>query len=474
MVNKKNIVYPYMPNSVERTKKEMMDELGIKSIDELYSYIPKNLGMNEKLILPEPLLSEIELRNHVEGLLAKNKSCNDYISFLGAGCYRHYVPALCDEINQRSEFLTAYSGGTYTDHGKCQALFEFTSLMGELVDMDVVGLPTYDGVQAVCTSLRMTHRITGRNELLVPKTMNPQVLSHLRNYCDFMTIILVDYDAKTGQLNIEDLKNKLSGDTAGVFIENPSYLGFIEEKAKKIGEIAHNNGSIYVVSADPSSLGILEAPANYGADITCGDIQCLGMHMGYGSGQSGYIATRQELEYIMNFPTHFYSLYENERGEFGFSRSLNQRTSYGTREKAVEFLGTNTGLWAITAAVYMALMGPEGMYDLGENIIYKSQYAAKILSKIKGIKFIFEKTPIFKEFIINFDESNKTVEEVNRELLNRGIFGGKDLSKEFEELGNSALFCVTELTNKSDIDRLAEELNDILNCTEKKGVSLDE
>lgn len=462
MSKKQNIVYPYMPNSVESIKKEMMDELGIKSIEELYSYIPEKLKMKGKLNLPEPLLSEIELKEHVEGILSKNISCNEYLNFLGAGCYRHYVPAVCDEINTRSEFLTAYCGGTYTDHGKCQAIFEFTSLMSELVDMDVVGLATYDGGQATCTSLRMANRVTGRKELLVPSTMNPEILSQLRNFCDFMTITLVDYDPKTGQMDLNDLKRKISKDTAGVFIENPSYLGFIEEHGEEIGKIAHEHEALFVVSADPSSLGILEAPANYGADITCGDIQCLGMHMAYGSGQSGYIASKDDPKFIMNFPNHFYSLYENEKGEYGFSRSLNQRTSYGSREKAVEYLGTNTGLWAITAAVYLSLMGPDGMYELGENVMYKAQYAAKAFSEVKGVKVLFEDSTNFKEFILNFDESNKTVEEINRELLSKGIFGGKDLSKEFKQLGNSALYCVTELTKKSDIDRLANELAQIL------------
>ncbi len=460
-MSKENIVYPYMPNSVGSIKKEMMDYLGIGNIEELYTYIPDDLRIKGKLNLPKPLLSEIELRDHVNGILEKNTSCDEYINFLGAGCYRHYVPAVCDEINSRSEFLTAYSAGTYTDHGKVQAIFEFTSLMGELVDMDVVGLATYDGGQAASTSLRMTNRITGRKEILVPKTMNPDILSHIRNYCGFMTITLVECN-KAGQIDIEDLKRKISEDTAGVFIENPSYLGFIEEKGKEIGEIAHEKGAIFVVYADPTSLGILEAPANYGADVTCGDIQGLGMHMGFGSGQSGYIASKDNPEFIMNFPNHFYSLYENEKGEFGFYRSLNQRTSYGVREKAVEYLGTNTGLWAITAAVYLSLMGPEGMYDLGKNILAKCKYATDILSEIEGVKVLFNESTNFKEFVLNFDDTNRSVEEINKELLNRGIFGGKDLSNEFKELGNSALYCVTELTKKSDIDNLAKQLSEIL------------
>ncbi|MBF8983900.1 aminomethyl-transferring glycine dehydrogenase subunit GcvPA [Lutibacter sp. B2] len=459
---KNNIVYPYMPNSVESIKKEMMEELGIQKVEELYSDIPDHLRFKGKMNLPEPLLSEIELKEHVQGLLEKNISCNDYPSFLGAGCYQHYVPAICDEINSRSEFLTAYCGDTYADHGKCQAIFEFTSLMGELVDMDVVALPTYDGGQAICTSLRMANRITDRKELLVPRTMNPEIFIQLKEFVDFMDIKFIDYDHKSGQMNIEDLKNKISYQTAAVFIENPSYLGFIEEKGAEISKIVHENGALFVVSAAPDSLGVLESPANYGADVVCGDIQSLGMHMGFGSGQSGYIASKNDPKFIMNFPNHFYSLYTNEQGEFGFSRSLNERTSYGSRENAIEYLGTNTGLWAITAGVYLSLMGPLGMYELGENIMYKSHYAQKILSELKGVKILFNESTNFKEFIVNFDGTGKGVVEINKELLKRGIFGGKDLCGEFKELGNSALFCVTEIMKKSDIDRLAKELSEII------------
>lgn len=463
MTKNKNIVYPYMPNSVEDVKKEMMDELGISNIEELYTYIPDHLRFKGKMDLPEPFLNEIELKDHVEGILSKNIGTNERISFLGAGCYRHYVPAVCDEINSRSEFLTAYCGETYADHGKVQALFEFTSLMGELVDMDVVGLPTYDGGQAVSTSLRMTNRITNRKELLVPSTMNPDILNQVKEYCNDMDVIIVDCKKETGELDLDDLKSKISKDSSAVFIENPSYLGFIETQGEEIGKIAKENGALFVVSADPSSLGVLEAPVNYGADITCGDIQCLGMHMGYGSGLSGYIAAKDKPEFITNFPNHFYALYENDKGEFGFLRSLNNRTSYGAREKAVEYLGTNTGLWAITAAVYLSLMGPKGMEELGENIMYKSQYAIKKLSEIKGIKLGFNKGLNFKEFIVTFDETNKSVKEINESLLKQGIFGGKDLSDKFSEYGNSALYCVTELTKKADIDKLVKTLSEILN-----------
>jgi glycine dehydrogenase subunit 1 len=460
----KNFVHPYLPNSAPEVKEQMLKAIGVGSIEELYKEIPEDLKLKDQLNLPKQMVSEIELKRHVEKILSKNMSCDETLNFLGAGCYQHYVPAVCDEINSRGEFLTAYSGDTYADLGKCQALFEFTSLMGELLDMDVVGIPTYDGGQATATALRMAARITKRREVLLPKTMNPEILSQIKDYCKHVfDVEFIEYDSETGQIDIDDLKQKISNNTAAVFIENPSYLGFIEEQAQDISDIAHNSGALFVVSADPSSLGILAPPSTCGADIACGELQPLGMHMGYGSGLSGYIATRDDPKYIAEYPTHLYGITSTDvPGEYGFGRALMERTGYVGRENAKEYLGTNTGLWAITAGVYLALMGPKGMEALGKNIIQRSNYAAKLLSKIKGVKTPMFKSAIFKEFVVNFDGTGKTVEEINKALLKYGIMGGKDLSRDFPKLGNCALYCVTEIMTKEDIEKLAGALQEIV------------
>lgn len=459
----KNIVYPYMPNSVERIKKEMMDEIGISSIEELLTEIPEDLRYRGNFHMPLPILSEGLLKKHVDGLLNKNVTCGEYISFLGAGCCQHYIPALCDEINGRAEFLTAYTGDTYSDHGKNQAIFEYTSMIGELVDMDVVSFTYYDGGQAVSTALRMAGRVAKKSEVLLPKSISPFYLSQIKDYCKkALSIVMVDYDPKTGQLSIDDLKKKISMKTAAVFIENPSYLGVMEEQAKKIGDIAHENGALFVVCPDMSSLGIMEAPANYGADITCGDIQPLGMHMNYGGGCAGFIATPDEKRFIDEHTTYLYSIIPTPiEGQYGFSRMFSARTSHGSREKAKEYYGTAAGLWSITAAVYMAVMGPSGMEELGENIIFRSNFAKKHISHIKNVVIPF-KAPTFKEFVVDFNNTGKTVAEINKALLDRGIFGGKDLKNEFPELGECALYCVTEVLSKDDIIKLADALKAIL------------
>ena len=453
--------YPYIPNSNEAVRKEMLDFIGAKSVEEIYAFIPDEVRMKKPLDIPAPFSTEQELSRHMNAILAEDSTCEENISFLGAGCYDHYVPAICDEINGRSEFLTAYSGDTYADHGKCQAFFEFSSMMGELLDLDVVSFPTYDGGQAASTALMMSRRINGRSKALVPENMNPSLLSQMKCYCEGMELIGVRA-GENGQLDLDDLKAKLDSDVAAVFIQNPCFLGFFEEQGKEIGELAHAAGAEYVVYADPSSLGITEPPADYGADISCGEIQPLGIHMSFGAGLGGYLATRQEEKYVMNYPHHLHNIFKNSKGQFGYARALPERTSYYVRDKGVEYLGTCVGLWTVTAAVYLALMGPEGMRELGENILYKSNYAQKKLAGLKGVTLPYAASHSFMEFVLNLDGTGKSVAEVNKALLARHIFGGYDLSREMPQLGQSMLVCVTEKTALSDIDKLADALAEIL------------
>lgn len=453
--------YPYIPNSNEAVRKEMLDFIGARSVEEIYAFIPDEVRMKKPLDIPAPFSTEQELSRHMNAILAEDSTCEENISFLGAGCYDHYVPAICDEINGRSEFLTAYSGDTYADHGKCQAFFEFSSMMGELLDLDVVSFPTYDGGQAASTALMMSRRINGRSKALVPENMNPSLLSQMKCYCEGMELIGVRA-GENGQLDLDDLKAKLDSDVAAVFIQNPCFLGFFEERGKEIGELAHAVGAEYVVYADPSSLGIAEPPADYGADISCGEIQPLGIHMSFGAGLGGYLATRQEEKYVMNYPHHLHNIFKNSKGQFGYARALPERTSYYVRDKGVEYLGTCVGLWTVTAAVYLALMGPEGMRELGENILYKSNYAQRKLAYLKGVTLPYAASHSFMEFVLNLDGTGKSVAEVNKALLARHIFGGYDLSREMPQFGQSMLVCVIEKTALSDIDKLADALAEIL------------
>lgn len=455
------IQYPYIPNSNESVKREMLDSLGINSVEEIYSFIPQEIRMDRPLNLPKPFLSEHDLKRHVDGILAKNITCGEYTSFLGAGCYDHYVPAVCDEINGRSEFLTAYSGDTYVDHGKNQSFFEFTSLMGELLDMDCVSFPTYDGATTAGTAILMSGRITGRKKYILPKNFNRDIERQILQYCVGMEAVHVGYE-KDGQLDLSELAAVLDEKVACVLIQNPTFFGNLETRGQEIADMAHTVGAKFAVYADPASLGVMAPPAQYGADIACGDIQPLGIHMSYGSGLGGYLATPVKAEYVLNYPHHLYGIFENDAGERGYFRCLPERTSYYRRAQGVEFLGTCVGLWAITAAVYLSIMGPQGMRDLGETILRKSAYAKKKLSEIPGVRILFQPSTAFQEFVVNFDESGKSVVEINKLLLEQyEIFGGFDLSEHYG-LGQSALYCVTEKTSQEQIDRLCSALKTIL------------
>lgn len=457
--------HPYIPNSDADVQQEMLRELGLKSFDDLHVEIPEELKLKRPLDLPKPFESEYELKRAIGNVMKKNISCSEYLNFLGAGCWQHYVPAVCDEINSRAEFLTGYAGEPYNDHGRFQSLFEYESLLAELLDMDVVNVPTFDWPQAAATSLRMASRITRRSEALVVGTISSEKLMIIKNYCDpGVKITLIDYDKETGKMDLEDLRKNISVNTAAVYFENPSYLGFIEDQGTEISKIAHDAGAISVVGVDPSSLGVLASPAAYGADIICGDLQPLGMHMNYGGGQSGFISTRDEEKFVMEFPSRLFGVAPTiKEGEYGFGDIAYERTSFGNlREKAKEYVGTQTALLGITSGVYLSLMGPNGMLELGQNIMQKSLYAIEELSKIKGVKGSRFKNIGFKEFVVDFNDTGKTVKEINKKLLDKGIFGGKDLSVEFPELGQSALYCVTEVHLKEDIDTLVNAIREII------------
>ena len=459
----KPIVYPYIPNSEPGVKDEMLKAVGAENIEEFFADIPDSLRLKEGLDLPDPLLSEYDLVRHVERLLGKNQTSRENLNFLGAGCYQHHVPAVCDEINSRGEFLTAYAGEPYDDHGRFQALFEYQSMMGELLNMDVVNVPTYDGFQASATALRMASRITGRKKVIIPRGINPDKLSKISDYLKpDIGIELVDYEQNSGILNPEKVKDILSKEFAAVYFEVPSYFGIIEPNADILVDLAHQFGALCVVSVDPISLGVLNPPAEYGADIVCGDIQPLGMHMQYGGGQAGFIATRDEETFVMEYPSRLFGVAPTVvEGEYGFGDVAYERTSFAKREEGKEWVGTASALWGITAGVYLALMGPQGMQEIGEGILQRTRYAMQKIDQIKGVQVLFSDAHHFKEFLVNFDGTGKSTAEVSQALLEHKIFGGKDLSIEFPELGQSALYCVTEVHTKEDIDRLVESLLEV-------------
>jgi glycine dehydrogenase subunit 1 len=464
MPDTKPVVHPYIPNSEPNVKAAMLREIGVHSIAELYADIPENLRFKGRLNLPEPLMSEVELTRHIDGLMRRNRSTRDVLSFLGAGCYQHQVPAVCDEINARGEFLTAYAGDPYEDHGRFQALFEYESLMAELLDMEVVNVPNYDGFQAAATSLRMACRITGRSVVLLPENLNPDIFSMVAGYLQpDITIRRISFDPRTGLLDLSDLDAQLNSQVAAVYFENPTFLGLLETRVEQISLAAHAAGALCVVGVDPLSLGVIQPPVAYGADLVCGDIQTLGIHMHYGGGHGGFIASNDDPRFVMEFPSRLFGVAPTVvEGEYGFGDVAYERTSFALREEGKEWVGTAAALWGITAGVYLALMGPQGMVEIGEGLMQRCRYGMQEIAAIPGLVLPFSQAPHFNEFIVNFDAAAISAAQVNQALLQRDIFGGKDLSAEFPRLGQSMLFCVSEVHTQADLDRLVTALKEVV------------
>jgi len=454
--------HPYMPNSVPEIKEKMMEEIGVKSIEELYSDVPERLRFKDTLDIPGPY-TEAEVRKEVSSLLEKNSSLR-CAPFLGGGVWPHYVPVVVDEIVSRSEFLTSYTPyQPEITQGMLQVIFEYQSLLCELTGMDVANASMYDWASALGEAARMSSRFTRKTNFIVPSLISPSRFLVMKSYTDTAGINVqqVDYNKATGLLDIEDLKEKMNNDTAGVYIENPSYLGFVEEQVEEIAEVAHDGKALFVVGVDPISLGLIKPPGEYGADMVIGEGQPLGNHMNFGGPLLGIFACSNETKIIRQMPGRLIGLTEaQEGGRRGFTMTLQTREQHIRREKATSNICSNQALCAVASAVYLSLLGPSGMKELSELVASRARYAMRRIGDLPGVRAPLFSSFHFKEFTVSFQDN--TVDEVNQGLFDRRLQGGKSLAKEFPDLGESALYCVTEVHTKKDIDRLISSLREVL------------
>ncbi|MFF1902957.1 aminomethyl-transferring glycine dehydrogenase subunit GcvPA [Kitasatospora sp. NPDC058218] len=441
------MTHPYIPNAGPDARAAMLAEIGASSVAEFYADIPADLRPARPLDLPAPFTDEQGLVRHLRGLLARNTDTTEALSFLGHGCYPHHVPAVCDEVNGRGEFLTAYAGEPYEDHGRFQALFEYVSMMAELLEMDVVNVPTYDGFQAAGTALRMAARRTGRSRVLLGSAIAADKLSKIRDYLT-PDIEVVLAPAGAPELPLDDT-------FAALYLETPDVHGVIETRGRELADLAHGVGALLVVSTDPISLGVLAPPASYGADLVCGDIQSLGMHQQYGGGQAGFIASHDDERLVAEFPSRLFGIAPTAvAGEYGFGDVFYDRTSFALREEGKEWVGTAAALWGITAGVYLALMGPQGMREIGETILARTRYAMRALASAGAL--VREQDALhFREFAVEVPDADALLAA----LRTGNIFGGVRLGPRV------VLVCVTERHSIADIDTLAAAVKDALSAT---------
>lgn len=453
-----------MANSVEATKVAMLARIGATSISELFQQIPIGHRTSTPLDLPPAIRSEAALKRHLREIAAKNEDCERNISFLGGGIWQHHVPAVCDELVRRQEWLTSVFGSPESDHGRNQAWFEFCSLLGELIEMDLVGMPVYSWGCAAGHAIRMATRLAGRAKVVVAGPVSPERLSVIQTYCKSaaegraIEVVTCGTDPGTGLVDLAALRGLVDQKTAAIYFENPSYHGLFETSAAEIAAVARKSGAETIVGVDPLTLGVVAPPSTYGADIVVGSIQPLGVHMHGGGGVGGFIASRHEERYAREYPTFLVSIAPTSvPGEHGFGLSLFHQTSYGMRDEGKDWTGNSTYLWTIAGAAYMALLGPEGFAELGRTIVGNAHRAARKLGAVKGVRIV-RPTGFFKEFLVDFSATGKSVATINKALLGNGIFGGIDLSGEAPSPGQVALYCVTEVHTEADIDRLVAAL----------------
>jgi len=441
----------YLPNLAHRD--EMLKEIGFSSIEDLFSDVPK--GMVKEFNLPDGK-SEYEVFTELNEVLSKNKTALEMPSFLGAGTYFHYIPAHVKYIIERSEFLTAYTPyQPEVSQGMLQALFEYQSLIAELVGLPIVNSSMYDWGTAMAEAALMSARVTRRNKFVVPKHMSPEKKAVLGTYTSGpgLEIEYVGWNER-GQLNIEELKEKVEG-AAGVYVEVPNFFGILEEELAAIGEIAHETGALFVVGVDPTILGVVEAPGELGADIVVGEAAYFGNPMNFGGPRAGIFAVRNDKKLIRQMPGRVIGMSKDADGKRAFVMTLQTREQHIRRAKATSNICSNEALVAVAAAIHLASLGPKGLKELGEVILKNTAYLKKRLGEVAEVPF---EGVNFKDVLVRF---GKPYNEIHEALLERNIHGGYYLGEHFPELGESALFAATETTRKEWVDALIEALKEV-------------
>lgn len=448
-------MYPYIQNTQDDVKK-MLEEIGIDSVDYLFSDIPENVRLNRDLDL-KPSMSEMEVERYMMDLSKKNKTINDLICFLGAGAYDHYIPSVVRHITSRSEFYTSYTPyQAEISQGTLQYIFEYQTLICNLTGMDVSNASLYDGGTAIAEAAFMSANITKRNQVVVLKTVNPQYRQLLKTYGHLQDLEIIEVGEEGGVTNLDELRKQVTDKTASVIVQSPNFFGIIED-LKAIEEIVHNQKkTLFITSVDPISLGILKTPGSLGADIVVGEGQPLGIPLQYGGPYLGFIAVNKAN--MRKLPGRLVGQTVDVDGKRAFVLTLQAREQHIRREKATSNICSNQGVNTLAAAVYLVTLGKKGLREVALQATQNAHYAYSEMIKSGKYKPLFNK-PFFKEFAIT---SNVAPDVVYKKLLDENILGGYALGKDYPQYKNGILYAVTEKRTKAEIDKLISVLEGII------------
>ena len=443
---------PFIANTDEQ-RRQMLAEIGVNGIEDLFADIPPDLRCGP-LNLPDGL-TEQEVRSRLATLADHNEV--NQISFLGGGFYDHFVPAALEAIVSRSEFYTAYTPyQPEVSQGTLQAIYEYQTAICRLTDMEVANASLYDGGTAVYEAIMMALRVTGRNRVIIDDSVSPIYRKMARSYTSNLGIDLVETVSAGGVPDRSAIAAALNADTAAVIVQNPTFFGCLDD-GTDLAEMAHAQGALLIMSCYPIALGLIKTPGAMGADIAVGEGQSLGMPVSFGGPYLGFMATR--MRHVRKMPGRIAGRTVDAQGREGFVLTLQAREQHIRREKATSNICTNQGLCALTALVYLSLLGKQGMQDLAGVCAAKADYAQQRLQAIPGVSVRFPDRWFFNEFVINLP---MTADKVIRGLFQRGIAAGFPLGRYWPEMNNCLLVAVTEKRTKADIDFLAHALEVIL------------
>ncbi|MFB3160514.1 aminomethyl-transferring glycine dehydrogenase subunit GcvPA [Neobacillus sp. 179-J 1A1 HS] len=442
----------YLPMT-EADKKAMLETIGVNSVDELFSDIPEKVRFKGEYNI-KAAKSETSLMKELFQMASRNADLKTNVSFLGAGVYDHYMPVIVDHVISRSEFYTAYTPyQPEISQGELQAIFEFQTMICELTGMDVANSSMYDGGTALAEAAMLSAGHTKRKKILVSSSVHPESKEVLKTYAKGQYIEVIEVPVNNGITDIEALKGLANEEIAAVIVQYPNFFGRIEP-LKELEEIVHANKSLFVVSSNPLSLGVLTPPGKFGADIVIGDAQPFGIPTAFGGPHCGYFAVTTKL--MRKVPGRLVGQTTDDQGRRGFVLTLQAREQHIRRDKATSNICSNQALNALAASVAMTALGKKGVREMAAANLQKAHYA-RTAFKEAGFDIVYDGHS-FNEFVVKL---NKPVKEINQGLLQKGIIGGYDLGRDYPELANHMLVAVTEQRSKEEIDTLVKEVGDL-------------
>ena len=431
---------------------DMLARIGVGSVDDLFADVPEDARLARPLALPDPM-TELELSAHLKALAAANTPAGESVSFLGGGCYDHYVPAIVDAVVSKPAFFTAYTPyQPEVSQGTLQAIYEYQSMICQLTGMEVANASMYDGATAFAEAALMACRVTRRPRVVVSATVHPEWRATLATYVEAGTVVVTEVSAAAGLADIEALRLQLADDVAAVMVSSPTFYGTLDDLAA-LAALAHDAGALLVVGTNPILLGVMEPPASFGADIVVAEGQPLGSAMSYGGPGLGIFACRQE--HLRQMPGRVAGRTTDVDGKTGFVLTFSTREQHIRRERATSNICSNHALNALAAGVYLSAVGREGLAGIATACVAKAHYLEAALVESGRFERAFS-APFGYEFALRY---RGDVASMQAAMLDRGFFAGLDLARFAAEDAGLVLFAVTEKRTRVDIDRFVTEVS---------------